>query len=141
MGAGMQTTVEDKQSGHVVSAINCYFMCQVRVQDHGRAEHISGVLLNTVVAPLLIRSFPPPNKRRDRAFARLAGWLHVQGASTVRTLLLFANQGLSTFSPDLMHPAPRDWWVWWAVLLHILANFVPRLGPGRINPSPRVRIG
>ena len=32
--AAMQTTVEDKQSGHVVSAINCYFMCQVRARVH-----------------------------------------------------------------------------------------------------------
>lgn len=33
VGAGAQTTVEDKQSGHVMSAINCYFMCQVCAED------------------------------------------------------------------------------------------------------------
>ena len=26
----MQTTVDDKESGQVISAVNCYFMCQVR---------------------------------------------------------------------------------------------------------------
>ncbi len=25
----VQTSVDDKEAGHVVSAINCYFMCQV----------------------------------------------------------------------------------------------------------------
>lgn len=28
MVRNLQTSVEDKEAGHVVSAINCYFMCQ-----------------------------------------------------------------------------------------------------------------
>jgi len=27
--AWLQTTMDNKESGHTVSAINCYFMCQV----------------------------------------------------------------------------------------------------------------
>ena len=29
---GVQTSIEDKESGHLLSAVNCFFMCQVLTQ-------------------------------------------------------------------------------------------------------------
>ena len=40
----LQTTVDDKDSGQVVSAVNCYFMCQVGfcMEQHPAAYMCSG---------------------------------------------------------------------------------------------------
>ncbi len=59
-----QTSVEDKGAGHLVSAINCYFMCQDGSMFQANLRYAPYFFLQIKVRPRRITISTLPEKRR-----------------------------------------------------------------------------